>query len=509
MDEKEIKRADGTNPRNFAHPRVFISYSHDSPEHKEWVKKLAERLMVEGGISIILDIWETEGGDDLAQFMIQSVTKAKRVIMVCSIPYVIKADEGRGGVGFETQIVTGEMIEDLGSKKFIPVIPPGNCDARVPILFKTKKYIDLRDSENFESNFDDLVKTIRDIAIFDKPQIGISERFLRGNDIRPLAPISAQDKDCAVIFQRAHEIIRSNDLIAWRDLFRSTLRRCREELLVFRKEKERNFDIENYDDASRMVADASAIFGPVMAISLAGIASEVDKFKNQLGVISDILNPDNWQGSGKNILVDLPKALTFIYQGLNGALCIQTEQIDLAYKLLFFPIVSGYRNGDARPLFLHHELTSHIESLGRNAHDCIKFLNQLPQVSAWNWLLELFGNLKEYQASLSSYYVLLALSDVVRTISNSNNNEWYFSVLPLFWFSGYEVSDLAIQKVLGNIIHVSKLWKDKGISIEQLSKGWQEYCKKWSEISCRYAIEETQYNYNKLIDLIAENQLLS
>jgi len=41
-------------------PKVFISYSHDSLEHKQWVHKVAVRLR-ESGIDAILDQWDLIG----------------------------------------------------------------------------------------------------------------------------------------------------------------------------------------------------------------------------------------------------------------------------------------------------------------------------------------------------------------------------------------------------------------------------------------------------------------
>lgn len=46
------------------HPKVFISYSHDSEEHKEWVLELATNLR-KHGIDVILDQWELAVGKDL------------------------------------------------------------------------------------------------------------------------------------------------------------------------------------------------------------------------------------------------------------------------------------------------------------------------------------------------------------------------------------------------------------------------------------------------------------
>ena len=42
--------------------------------------------------------------------------------MVCTETYVKKADEGKGGVGYEAMIVTGELVKNLGTSKFIPIV---------------------------------------------------------------------------------------------------------------------------------------------------------------------------------------------------------------------------------------------------------------------------------------------------------------------------------------------------------------------------------------------------
>ncbi len=102
-------------------PVVLVSSSHDSEEHKKWVRDFAMALR-DGGIDVILDQWEIGPGDDVPKFMEQSVRRALRVIMVCTEEYVRKADDGKGGAGYEAMVVTGELVRDLGTRKFIPVI---------------------------------------------------------------------------------------------------------------------------------------------------------------------------------------------------------------------------------------------------------------------------------------------------------------------------------------------------------------------------------------------------
>ncbi len=49
-------------------PRVFISYSHDSQQHKKWVLDLATRLR-NSGVDAIIDQWELQPGADIPHFM--------------------------------------------------------------------------------------------------------------------------------------------------------------------------------------------------------------------------------------------------------------------------------------------------------------------------------------------------------------------------------------------------------------------------------------------------------
>ena len=64
-------------------PNIFISYSHDSPEHKKWTAKFASEL-VDNGVDVILDQWDLVFGDDIPKFMEKSVSEADRVLMICT-----------------------------------------------------------------------------------------------------------------------------------------------------------------------------------------------------------------------------------------------------------------------------------------------------------------------------------------------------------------------------------------------------------------------------------------
>ena len=90
-----------------AAPKVFISYSWTSELHTAWVGDLGERLMNDG-VDVILDQWSLEDGHDVNAFMERMVSDSsvKRVIIVSDKLYAAKADDRRGGVGTETQIIS-------------------------------------------------------------------------------------------------------------------------------------------------------------------------------------------------------------------------------------------------------------------------------------------------------------------------------------------------------------------------------------------------------------------
>ncbi|PIU54750.1 MAG: hypothetical protein COS89_09180, partial [Deltaproteobacteria bacterium CG07_land_8_20_14_0_80_38_7] len=112
-------------------PTVFISYSHDSPEHKQWVEDLATRLR-NAGVNAILDRWNLEPGSDVALFMERGVRDSDRVLTICTDTYIRKAEAGVGGVGYERLIVTSELIQDIGTTKFIPIVKDVIGTKKVP-----------------------------------------------------------------------------------------------------------------------------------------------------------------------------------------------------------------------------------------------------------------------------------------------------------------------------------------------------------------------------------------
>src|SRR5260370_28552943 len=169
LDEKKIdaalKRAatkalHGTREersgRFMSAPKAFISYSHDSKAHKNWVLKLASDLRVKG-VDVVFDQWDLVAGQDVSLFMQRGISEADRVIMVCSTDYVTKSEQGVGGAGYERLIVTAEVVNSIDTIKFIPILRGASSSKKTPSFLGPRIYIDFENDAEDEPKLIELV----------------------------------------------------------------------------------------------------------------------------------------------------------------------------------------------------------------------------------------------------------------------------------------------------------------------------------------------------------------
>ena len=147
-------------------PIVFISYSWDSENHKEWVLELADDLVSKYGVNVILDQYELSAGRDLVYFMEHSIEKASKVIVVLTPNYKTKAEARKGGVGAEYSMISQGIFDVQSSDKFVPVLREGSKDKSCPGYLKSKVYHSMLDNSTYNS---DLFKLTR--IIYNKPKV--------------------------------------------------------------------------------------------------------------------------------------------------------------------------------------------------------------------------------------------------------------------------------------------------------------------------------------------------
>ena len=140
-------------------PKVFVSYSWDNESHKVWVAGLAADLRKDG-VETRLDQWHTALGDQLPFFMAKEIHDNDYVVVVCTPNYRRKSDEGRGGVGYEGDIMTAEIAGRGNHRKYIPVLARGTWEEAAPTWVRGKRYADLRAGEAYRANYRELVSTL-------------------------------------------------------------------------------------------------------------------------------------------------------------------------------------------------------------------------------------------------------------------------------------------------------------------------------------------------------------
>jgi len=165
-----------------ATPKIFISYSWDGDKHKAWVKNLADRLFNKG-VNVVLDQYEAQAGDHITYFMERAVTDTDKVLLILTEGYKRKADELKGGVGFERSLINAEWYKNqTGNNKFIPVLRGKDADKCKPVFIGSFIYIDMSDDALFEEKFKELYFRVYDEPMLKKPKVGQRPDFdeLRG-----------------------------------------------------------------------------------------------------------------------------------------------------------------------------------------------------------------------------------------------------------------------------------------------------------------------------------------
>ncbi len=158
-------------------PKVFISYSWDNQAHKDWVRKLADKLRT-NGVDAILDQYEVQSGDNVTHFMERAVTDTDKVLLILTENYKAKADGRGGGVGYEYSMINAEWYKNqTGNNKFIPIVRGKNADKCKPVFVSSVIYIDMSDDVLYEEKFNELLHRVYDQAILKKPELGEQPDF--------------------------------------------------------------------------------------------------------------------------------------------------------------------------------------------------------------------------------------------------------------------------------------------------------------------------------------------
>jgi TIR domain-containing protein len=459
-------------------PRVFLSYSHDSPEHKRWVADFASDLM-ENGIDVILDQWDLGLGDDAAKFMEKSVASADRVLMICTEKYVHKADDGKGGVGYEAMIVTGELVHNLGSSKFIPVIKQTAERRLRPKFMATRVYVDM--SSGDKEQFELLLRELHQAPAVEKPALGKNPfaRTPSGEELptenpKPLELDEVSDP--ARTYATAIEIARTGEIIQWRELTRNARKTVGPGLASWRAK----YSAAKVLSAKALVdqsLEGIREFAPLISIALAGIGSGRDKFSNQLSLLEEILYPKDWTLAGTSEVFELPIAAGFIYQSLHGTMCLYTDQVSQAIEMVRscteFP-----RQDKPIPIWRYHKIMGWPSSFGGNSARAWDVLLSLPEEYAW--LNTIFGDDEDFLTALIAYYMALSINEYAYLLKDDQadwlkERDLVLNVPVLFLKTADDLQRRAYRLLLQDQAQVRNIWQSLEVTNEEFASHWDEW----------------------------------
>ena len=120
-------------------PRVFVSYSHDSQQHKMAVLELATFLRTEIGLDVRLDLWDDGPRRDWSEWAIEQLARADFVLVIASPEYRRRTnwdaqDDVGWGARFEAAIIRNNLTRNLRreTERVLPVLLPGRTIEDIP-----------------------------------------------------------------------------------------------------------------------------------------------------------------------------------------------------------------------------------------------------------------------------------------------------------------------------------------------------------------------------------------
>lgn len=167
---------------NTSAPKLFISYRWSSPQHEDWVLKLATSLR-ESGVDAILDKWHLKEGQDTLAFMESMVSDpcVQKVLMICDAGYTERANQRVGGVGTEAQIISAKVYESVSQDKFAAVVVEVNADGKplLPNYMSNRLYFDMSSERAEAANFEKIVRWVFGEPFHALPPLGEKPSFLK------------------------------------------------------------------------------------------------------------------------------------------------------------------------------------------------------------------------------------------------------------------------------------------------------------------------------------------
>ena len=135
--------------------KIFISYSHDSQPHRDFVRGIADQLRKDGLDCVIDQYINGFPPEGWLRWMEDQVEEADFVLLVCTETYLRRYRgheiDGGTGVTFEGVVISQTLYDSyFRNTKFVPILPESGDLGHVPLSLKAfssyalpKQYDDL------------------------------------------------------------------------------------------------------------------------------------------------------------------------------------------------------------------------------------------------------------------------------------------------------------------------------------------------------------------------------
>ena len=162
--------------------KVFITYAWEDDNHNNWVRQLGDELLT-NGVEAIIDQYDLDLGERIPKFMEQSITGAVYVLVICTPKYKYKADERLGGVGYESDLIAGELCAKANERKYIPILRRGTLNDAIPKFLLGRNAVILQEGMEASKYNENLHKMIMKLkGISRKPPVIVSDEKIDRNE---------------------------------------------------------------------------------------------------------------------------------------------------------------------------------------------------------------------------------------------------------------------------------------------------------------------------------------
>ncbi|MEM7608998.1 MAG: hypothetical protein AAF411_26925, partial [Myxococcota bacterium] len=259
------------------------------------------------------------------------------------------------------------------------------------------------------------------------------------------------------------------------------------DVLLWREERDRS-PPTTQEELETGVHQLLSVSLPRMLLSIVSSAFLPEVFSWRR-VVNDLVAVEGWNRSGRTVLCTAPYGLMYLFHHLQGAFCIEQNNIRHAVECALSQIPRASRDGTQRLLDASDAL-GWPEFLGGTCTVGWRFLLKLPE--SHSVLNRIFAFRRDYEYALAAYNALLSLLEFacdLEKLEGVEPSNIHLGVPPTYILASREVRDAVILDVIRNRDVVSLVAMTVGADHDRMRKLWSV----WALVTKRFATNVSQH----------------